>query len=336
MKLKHLITLFVIFGLLAASAVVKKVMRERQAQEASRKSSAVFLTRGLDADFIGSIILYKGDATDKKIVLSRRTDSWVLASRNNIPAKKDQVDRLIQDLQDIQGEPRGVSSDVFADFQIADDQGLHVIVQSDAGQDITHLVFGTKMPHPGASFCRLAGSQETLLVESNLPRDMGISDAESKLEDRPFVVWRIYSDKVKEAVRIDVTNPKEPAFSVIKAADGAWQFEPAGRRGEAVDKEKVDGFLKIFSEVEGRELVEPQEGTDYGFGAPQVRVAVTVAGEKEEASRVFDIQVGSKVPVNAGMYFVKALPQNVIYQVPENAAGNLIVTRSSFQALRKK
>ncbi len=334
MKPRHLVVLLVVFGLLVVLTVAKKAARGRQALEAARQAQAVVLTPEFDEDFIGRVILYKGDVPDdKKIVFSRRATGWVLANRNGIPAKKERVEELIHDVENVRGELRGVSETVFSDFGIADDQGVHVVLQGESGDEIAHLVYGVKMSRPGAGFCRLAGSEETLLVATGLPMSLGIINAETQLSDRAFVEGRIYSDEVKKAVRIDVTKAGQEPFSLIKGADETWTFDPPVRR-QGVGKEKVDGLLKIVAEVEGRGLVDPEEGADYGFDAAAVRVVLTVEGE--EGPRVFDIQVGEKLPDNTGMYFVKALPQDIIYQVPQNAAENLIVDRKDLAASPRK
>ncbi len=334
MKLRHLVILLVVLGLLAALAIAKKAARTRQAEEAARQAQAVILTPEFDKDFIGRIILYKGDVPDdKKIVLSRRATGWVLANRNGIPAKKERVDKLIHDVENVRGEPRGVSAAVFSDFGIADDQGVHVVLQTETGEEIAHLVYGVKMPRPGAGFCRLAGSEETLLVETGLPMSLGIVNAESQLNDRSFVEGRIYSDEINKAGRIDVTKAGQEPFSLIKGADETWTFEPPAR-GQEADKDKVNGFLKALAKIEARRLVDPEEGADYGFDAAAVRVVLTVEGD--EGPRVFDIRVGRKVPDATGMYFLKALPQDIIYQVPQDAAENLIVDRNGFAVSRKK
>ena len=342
MRLKSLIVLLVIFAVLAALGVAKKAGRERRLREAAAQTRTVCLTQEFDEDLISGIILYKGESPlkgevpdDKKIALSRRDGAWVLANRNDIPARPDRVNNLIRSIENVCGERRGVSAGVFPDFGIADDEGLHVVVQGEAGQEIAHLVYGVKIPRLGVGFCRLAGSEETLMIETGLPFSLGIHGPESELADRSFVQWRIYSDKVKEAERIEVTKAGERPFLLIKGEDGTWTFDPPKRR-QKVDTEKVDGLLKVLAEIKGRDLVDPEEGAEYGFDEAGVRVVATVLGGGGVLPSVFDIRVGKKVPDREGMTFVKALPQDIIYHVPENAAGNLVVGRKDFVASRRK
>ena len=96
---------------------------------------------------------------------------------------------------------------------------------------------------------------------------------------------------------------------------------PAGRREpglECVDEAGVAG-------------VEPEIGRASCRGPRSV-----VLGGGGVLPSVFDIRVGKKVPDREGMTFVKALPQDIIYHVPENAAGNLVVGRKDFVASRRK
>jgi len=336
MRLKTLIVLLVILAVLVGLGLAKKAGRERELREAAAQSRTISLTQEIDEDFISSIVLYKGSvAEDEKIVLSRQDGGWVLSNRHGIPAKADRVESLIRSMEHVQGERRGVSMDVFADFGIADDEGLHVVLKGEAGQEIVHLVYGVKIPRLGVGFCRFSDSEETLMVETRLPFSLGIYGPESVLSDDSFIQWRIFSDKVKEAGRIEVTKAGEEKFVLVKAEDGTWTFDPPQGRQE-VDKAKVEEFLRVLAEVEGRDVVDAEEGVDYGFEQAGVRVVATVLGAEGGLPGVFDVRVGRKVPDKEAMYFVKALPQDLIYLVSENAAKNLIVGRADLAVSEQK
>jgi len=319
-------------------AVVKKGRRDHAAHKRTQAAaqSFVYLTRGIEEDFIASIALYQGD-TGKRMVLARAGDGWALTHRSGIAARADRVSAFIENMQNIRGETRGILAESFPDFGIGDDEGVHVILQDASGADLAHLVFGVKVPRLGVVFCRQAGSEETLIADSQVPFNLGIHDPESEISDDYFVDWSIYAPVVKEAIRLDVTNPKEKEpFSVIRDQEGAWAFDPPRRR-KKVDNEEVEKFLRMLSEIEGRGFFEPVEGVDFGLDVPAIRVVATVLGSQEgDLPRIFDIRVGGRLPEDPDMYFVKVQPQDLIYGIPEKTAEGLIVTREDFTASRRK
>jgi len=353
MRLRSFIVLLVILAGLVALAVAKKADRERRLKESLEQARLTFLTRTFEDDAVHTVILYKGAVPDdKKIILCRQgeAEEWIMVNRNGISARTDRVKRVVRGIENVRGELRGTSAGVFSDFGIGDDEGIHVILKGEDGREIINLVFGVKVPERNIAYCRLGGSEETFRVTSGFPKLMGIDDAASKLSDAFFMKARIYSEKVKEAGRIEITKAGEEPFALVKAEDGTWAFDPPKRR-QKVDTEKVDGFLRILAEIEARDLADIEEGADYGLREPAVRVKATVPGERSEppsggesprgdedagSVAVFDIRVGHKVPENQGMYFVQALPQDVVYHVPQNAAENLVVGRKEFVASRRR
>jgi len=336
MRAKSFFVLLAVLAVLAALAVAKKADRERRLRESATQTRFTFLTHKFEDDLVHTVILYKGDVPDdKEIVLSRQEDGWVLVNRNGIPARTDRVKSVIRGIENVRGELRGVSAGVFSDFGIADDEGIHVILKGQDSQEIINLVYGVKVPGPNVAFCRLGGSEETYMVTSGFPKRVGVEDADSELTDDSFVQGRIYSEKVKAAGRIEVAKAGEDAFSLVKAEDGTWAFDPPQRRQE-VDTSKVDAFLKVLAGIDGRGLIDVEEGVDYGFEEPAARVVATVSGEGPGSPGVFDIRVGKEAPEKAGMYFVRALPQDIVYYVPQNAAENLLVGRRDFTVSRRK
>ncbi|MGE5279178.1 MAG: DUF4340 domain-containing protein [Deltaproteobacteria bacterium] len=340
MRPRHFIFLASVLIVLAALAFIKKADRQRQERAAAQAGLlSTALTGDIDKESVHTIVLYKGDPS-KKIVFSRQGDGWILVSRNGIRALTDRVDRLLKGMNAIRGDVRGNDAASFGIFGIADDHGVHVVLKDEAGTEIAHVIFGLNTPRPGVAFCRLAGSTQTQLVESGVPKILGMGDEPFELSDASFVDWRIYPDRVKGAVRLDIANPAEKApFALLKGADGTWSFDPPERRRKP-DTAKVEGFLNALSTIRGGGFAEPKEGSDDGLRAPAVRIVATVSGAGDapaaEAPVVYELSIGGKTPDDAGMYYARALPQDLVYRVPESAAAGLIVTRQDFMTGRRR
>jgi hypothetical protein len=341
MKIKQLYILCAVFGILLFAALIKKTLEVNQRMVTQRQEKIqAGLISGITPDFVSKIIIRKGDKEEGDIVLKKGSDgAWTVESRGGIKTKADAVQKFLKDILEIKGEVRGLSKTTFPDFQIADNEGLHVILQNAAGVDMTHLVFGLKMPRLGEGFVRLFGTEKVFVTNAAVSVTLGVYDADSQPSDRGFADFQLFSKELQErATRLEFFALGKSLFALTKAPDlktGAadWRFDPPSR--DQVDPAQADGYLKYLTEVEGRDLDDSAKAGVFGLDPAQMSVKIDVTTPGEPQAKTYELQRGSRVKDKNWMTYMRTLPADVVYHVPENAAQNMERLRTSF-VLKKK
>jgi hypothetical protein len=228
----------------------------------------------IDPAAVQSFTAWLGSKPDSTITLARSDDGWVVASRWNWPAKKDLVDQLLGDLEKLKGERRASSEDVLADFEIGEENGMHLVGKGSGDTELFHLVVG-KTALRGGSFARLDGSNDVYLVPASLRSPFGVFGEEPKAPDaRRWLELRIHRAERNEvdALTLDKggkTLVLEKVFAEPAEGDSTdggagggvdrtqwtWKPDAAG----AFDKAKTDGILSTLANLYASDPVEPVE-----------------------------------------------------------------------------
>lgn len=335
MKNKKLIGLLVALGVLLTAAATKKIFEGQRAvveDIAKEKETVATLTQNLLPEALGEVVLYKGAESDKKIEIKRgEKDAWFLSSRYGIRAREEALKPFLKGLSNLSGSIRATSKSVFSDFKIGDDEGLHVILKNIAGKDVAHLVIGLSVPRWGVNFMRRADSDKVVMIEGeNLLATLGLYTPKDNLEDRSIGDYHVFAGDVKKADRLEMAQSKKESCILVKS--DTWNFEPADPRAK-IEPAKIDEFLRILSDMLGRDVVDPK-GAGYGLEQPLATVKVTF--REGEQVKVLEAQLGGPV-AQEEMSYVRVLPADIVFKVPENAALNLKQNKAYFlQATPKK
>jgi hypothetical protein len=335
MKNKNLIGLLVVLGVLLAAVASKKIFEgQRTVVEdiAKEKETVATLTQNLLPEAIGEVVLYKGAEPDKKIEIKRgEKNTWFLPSRYGIRAREEALTPFLKGLSNLSGSVRATSKSVFSDFMIGDKEGLHVILKNIAGKDVAHLVIGLSVPRWGVNFMRRADAEKVVMIEGeNLLATLGLYTPKDNLEDRSIGDYHVFSGDVKKAERLEIAISKKESYVLAKS--DTWNFEPSDPRAK-IEQPKIDEFLRILSDMLGRDVVDPN-GTGYGLEQPLAIAKVTL--REGDQVKVLEAQLGGPV-AQEGMSYVRVLPANIVFKVPDNAALNLKQSKAYFlQATPKK
>ena len=115
-----------ILGIVAAIMVVWAVVQSRVSNRAASGSGKpVYLIQGLNTDDIGSIIVGTGDDA---VILKRNKGRFVLASKDNYPAKTSEINSLISKCLEIKTQELVTDNPAnFEDLEVTEDKARYVI-----------------------------------------------------------------------------------------------------------------------------------------------------------------------------------------------------------------
>lgn len=330
MKFKKLLIIASVVLFLFILTFIKNTIRKEQNLKEESLITLYDLTKGLNASFIVKTIIYKGDDEKNKIVLSKNSaGEWILENKFGIKAKKELINGLIKDLVDLKGEVRAQVKSVFSDFVINDSEGVHIVLEADAGKTLKHLVFGLLRPNWGKNFVRLQESEKVVLIKKDILSRFGLYTKDAKLDDKNFADLKMFSFDSKVIQKIEL-NVKKTALVLIKKdvpdknAPAVWSLIGA-RPKEEIDTAKVDEFLRNISDMSAEDAVDPNQQGIYGFDKAFLNVIL----EDLEAAKIVQIEVGAYLPAEK-VYYVLTLLQNQAFKVPESFIQNLTKDKTYF------
>lgn len=180
MKPKNLVPLVLILAVLAGLVVLKQSTKKRP-NIVEQTGLVTFMPEGIGKGDIAKLELFAGAKPDEKLVLAYDSESskWRVPTHFNSPVKQDTIDKYLDAVVKMKGEPRtkGASDEALATYELTDSDAFHVAgYKKDSTEPIFHLLVG-KSPGYKAVFVRKQGSNDVFVEETDLRQQAGIYSA---------------------------------------------------------------------------------------------------------------------------------------------------------------
>ncbi len=333
-KQRQLAVLTAVFLVLFVAGVVKKINHERRERIEEKKAATAntqVFNRDLATAFVTGLEVWHGDDEKSKITAKKdaATSAWSVTSHYGLPAKQYMVDELLKLSANIKGEVRSNSRDVLEDFQITDEQGIHLLLRGTEDKELTHLVV-SPLRVAYDNFVRRAGDPTVIFSKNDILSQLGIYKKEDRIETKSFIDLKVVSFESDKVTRLEF-RPAGAAPLVLvkkeiekedKTKEKIWVFEPEDKSTE-IDTSKVSSFFSSLSNLYGKEPVDPKS-SDTGIGegaAPWVKLTLT----KDSAAEEISLFLGKKDEEKKA-YTVKVSPKGFVH----------LVTDSSLDSIQKK
>lgn len=216
MKPKSLIPLVVVLAILVALVLVKNMGKERPTL-VEQVGLVTLLPEGLSKGDVAKLELYTGAKPDDKLVLAYDAEgnTWRVVTHFNAPAKQETVDKYLDAIVKLKGEPRetGVSDAGLAQYDISDEKAFHVAgYKRDSAEPLFHLLVG-KAPSYNSVFLRKADSRDVFVEQTNLRQQAGVyTPPASSSAPRPKMRRLRFPKRVHGSTRTssNSTPPRSP------------------------------------------------------------------------------------------------------------------------------
>ncbi len=217
MKPKSLIPLVIIVAILAGWVAYKKTSQHPQTMIEQTKLVKL-LPDGFSKSDVARIELCSGDKTDEKLVLTydKGADKWRVTNHFNAPAKKETVDKYLDAIAKMKGEPRtmGASEAALADYNLTDAKAFHIAGFKEGGVEPIFKLLVGKAPGYKEVFVRKGGGNDVFVDDTNLKQQAGINDdtprpsragqpKAEKAEEKPLPKPEAATWLDKEIVKVD-------------------------------------------------------------------------------------------------------------------------------------
>jgi len=251
---------------------------------------------GVSKEDVRVVEVYKETSSEQlvRMMFTNQEDQWHIATRYNCKAQKSRMDRLLNDLLDMTGKVRSSDPKHFDSYQIADAQGIHLLLKDEANKPLANLIVGKKGEDYGTGFVRFAGKEKVYFVDKNILSSLSIYgeiDTLSRFKDDSFVdLEAVNQDKEKlEMVGLSANrkemllkkNEKEVEYTADDSTKATkieteWVLLKGKNSEISLDQKEVDNFFGDVAKIRAQEVVDRVGNTladinknaRYGFSRP--------------------------------------------------------------------
>lgn len=279
MTKKHLILLSVIFGMLAAAALLRSLQTPRGVVSNDLRP----LDFSVDVSKVDLVRLSRDGS--EELAARRENGAWVLPHLWNAPADEEKIRAFLEGLSGASGELRAEDETLLEDFGITDKAGLRIELADASGRTLLDVFAGTKRGGPGSTFLRRAGSSAVYASGLDLFGRLGLygNPAKDRLQAR---VWAdleplkldVQTLRGIEVIRADSAGPVTAASLQRAGEDSDWTLTRTYENFR-LDAAKVETFVQALQRLRASGIADPSDS--YGLETPSYEIRLkTTEGEK--------------------------------------------------------
>ena len=234
MKFKNLIILLAVFIVLVGIVFVKKGM---EPTVPTTEEMADIITSSLNLENLSEAVFRFGlpagqaGTTETKVHLIKEEGRWKVKSLYGVYADENALTAFLNKLNGLEGELRSNEAGLLADYGIADEAGVHIVLSRD-GVAVAHLVVGSKRSGSSGNFIRPRDKNEVYVVEEDLLAEFGLW-GEPKAENFNTDKWfdkQVVRFEPKDAVVFKISEIRQGVEKTwldleLKTADDKTKWE---------------------------------------------------------------------------------------------------------------
>ncbi len=273
------------------------------------------------------------DGREPAVILQKTEDSWIVPNYYDARADKHKIESFLKDIENLQGEKRASSKELFPTFAVGDDQALRVDFLGKDRQPLLVLLVGKPGPMGRGCFVRFMDKTDVYLIDNNLLTTFGIFGEQNKIP-HPKIwadlkilapgkdTWSrveltlpqaaVIFAKEQKAVKDSASGESEDASVEVKPPAIWLQKEPETPKLEDVD---IQSTLNALDNLRATQLMDPAK-TDYGLEDPTHRAAVALDDGTS-------LQLLFAQPEAEGPVYVKIKDNKQVYEIPDSVFKNL-------------
>ena len=346
MSPKRLLPLVIILLVLGVLAILFK-RPPAPTQLAQEVGLERLVPQTLHADSIRGFDLYQGARPQEIVRLRQRDGAWVVNSHFDTPGNSSKIQQLLTPLSTLQGELRADSTALLSDFQLADEQALHLQVYTESpDRPALHLLAGKGSGENG--FMRRAGEGRVYSVNLHLQSLAGLSSGttEQALNAKPWLDLRIQNVPKEQITALELHSPTrtlrfttQPAAVPAGSPEApqvsvapAWKLD-APALTYSVKPDAVESLVTTLRTLQGDDVVDPARIGEYGLEAPPYRAMLTVQPSGQEGRQTV-VLLGHEVAEKPGSRYARLGDAGPVYIVPQWVVQRLFPTLGTLLDLR--
>lgn len=287
----------------------------------SEPKSLSALNIEFDTEKAAKIDVYKRDYPDSGLHFAKIDTGWVVTDAYNAPAKNTDIEKLFTDLNQVSGQIRGESVELYDDFDITDERALQIEIFDEEGSKLLQVYIG-KGGSGRECFMRLAGSPTVYLADENFISRFAVWNAppEKKLPTDRWIELTLCDIPREQIKTFEIKKGKtgyqfalmeEPSEDTLAPPVEVWsQVSP--EKGLKLEESKIKRLHSSLASIRASGVTDPENKDKFGLDKPNNSIRVADAAGNSS-------YIKFSKPVNDDEDRYAAVEgKNAVYVVPKN------------------
>jgi len=316
MKNKNFVILVIVLALLVVIFAVQQLSHDKK----TVKESLIQLFPDFNKSSVAYIDVYKLEYPDSGLTFAKKDGNWIVTSYFDAPGKETEIDKLLDDINLLQGEVRATRPDLFNDFDISDSLALHIVFLSSDSTEILHLLVGKGVAGAArSSFVRKDGDDLVYKASENFLSRFAVWNAEPA-KRMPGKRWADL--KLTDLDKDDITafglkvGNKQYEFSKKEQASEdttapptyVWQQDEP-KKGKVLEDKDIKPIVNRLARLTASDIVGREVMPEYGLTKPKYKADIT-AGNNQQVNVFF----GNEADTTSNARYVMVEGKPVIYE----------------------
>ncbi len=322
MKLKNLIILCAVFCILVGLVLVKKGVR-RDIPVVEEEQDIIPSPFTLE-DITEAVFRFGESGKEARLV--KESSGWKIQSFYGADADTGILERFLKQINVLKGELRSDDASLFADYGIADSEGVHIILGKDAAA-VAHLVVGLKRFGASGNFIRHQEQAKVYAAEENVLSEFGMW---GEIREDGFDIKRWFDGRIarldtEQATGLKVVERESGAEKVglevtQHEADGQKKWDSSATYAFGLSATKIKNLFRGLNDIRARDVMsseKTQGAFAESFWSAEVSLSdgsqlVVTRGAKTEGGEDYHVKVSDHpycflVPVSVFDNFTRGI-----------------------------
>lgn len=254
------------------------------------------------------------EGKEKKTVLEKKPEGWVVVSEHSLPVEEGVVDRILDVVTKISRKDIVSTNPEKRSLYQVDSSGILVRIEDQAGLELASFVVGKTGPDYASNYVRSTSSDEVVLLPTYL--HPVVERGSRPWED--LALWHYDGGAITD---LEIVRP-DGKIVISKAQDGSWYTsEPESM---LCDSDRVSRIVRTLCYLRADEIVGRRSSGDSEFSNADSSAAFRLSGGNWER-----LLVGSSDEKNRVLVMVEG--RDVIYAVPQYKIKTIMVHLSDLK-----
>lgn len=330
MKKSTVIIVIAVIVVLGFVSIIQKQRRQRQIA-APKEQFVRIMPKGMRAADIQKVEVYRGEEKKDAIVLERKGDGWVVASKFNSKGNEQSITDFLNDIKTLTGEVRTRKASLHADFDITPAKALHVSLYGKDGKLYQDLLLGKKGDRYNEGFVRLARGNEVYLASKNLLSSLGIYNEGDQPDDKKWLDLKIIDEDKEKLAKVVLDMPgkqvvlekkekKKEEEKKTEEEESPEEPKPEEKKeyewvlvspetGLKVKDAAITSLISSICTFSGDDVEDPAKASEYGLDPAAYTATITL-----DDSSAKTLLIGKKIDENK--QYAKLKDEGTVYILP--------------------
>lgn len=330
MKGKSIYIILGIFAVLILIYIIQNVSSDKMAVQ----ESAEDISMGIKAEDIAEVHAYRPGHEDSMVVLANGDDGWVVKSMYGAPARKEEAEKMVNEITGLTGELRGRGEELASDFGFTDSTITYLEIIGRGGETLRTLEIGKRGPNYRGCFIRDKGGNKIYLTTDELRQRFGLYSDETLPESKRWVEMDMVSPNRNDLQRVkiyaankllEVANEDLP----LAVQDDTTGMPPPPQKkwmvvetspGVTFEEKRINSLLGWVTNFRAVEIADPADADKYGFKNSKYSIEIT-----DLAGDVHTIIIGKPIKGDRTQYYAKYADGETVYIIDESSYDNFFI-----------